>query len=210
MVLLNSSLHFTMSSLLCLTESLLFWQSLPITDTFHLAPAECRVEIRMKTIKEWSENEGKREEEERRVKKKRQGARRKKGDVTGSWWQPIRDRERQRGSQERVCFPRTAASAVKRGHNQSDTELETQEPSGTDNTTELPEDGNPKPILNCRGKWRSGPRQYHLVSDDVKQSRLVFADFSCGLMITPLRLTVQWCCSEDGVWSCKLELFRSK
>ncbi len=67
-----------MSSLLCLTESLLFWQSLPITDTFHLAPVECRVEIRMKTIKEWSENEGKRGEEERRVKKKRQGARRKK------------------------------------------------------------------------------------------------------------------------------------
>ncbi len=94
-------------------------------------------------------------EEKRRGKKKRQGARRKKGDVTCSWWQPIRDGERQRGSQERVCFPRTAASAVKRGHNQSDTEQETQEPSGTDKTTESPEeDGNPKLFLNCRGKWR--------------------------------------------------------
>lgn len=63
------------------------------------------------------------------------------------------------GEAERVCFPRTAASAVKRGHNQSDTELETQEPSGRDKT-ELPEeDGNPKPFLNCRGKWRSRQRQ---------------------------------------------------
>lgn len=67
---------FNMSSLLCLTEFLLLlWQILPITDEimdiFRLAPGECGVEMRMKTIKEWSENEGRRGEKRRGEWRKR-------------------------------------------------------------------------------------------------------------------------------------------
>lgn len=48
-------------------------------DMFRLAPGECRGEIRMKTIKEWSENEGRREERREEREGKEAGSLKKKG-----------------------------------------------------------------------------------------------------------------------------------